>query len=92
MVRYDSLWFGAVRYSSVRVASQFGVVPVVCRLSSGGAGRDKGLSESVLDRLLLNDERIETMARDAVSVVSLPDPVGETIEMNTMPIEKTSVP
>ena len=49
------------------------------------AGRDKGLSESVLDRLLLNDERIETMARDAVSVVSLPDPVGETIEMNTMP-------
>ena len=48
-------------------------------------GRKKGLSEAVLDRLLLNDERIDVIARDALSVVGLSDPVGETIEMNTMP-------
>ena len=48
-------------------------------------GREKGLSEAVLDRLLLNDERIDVIARDALSVVGLSDPVGETIEMNTMP-------
>ncbi len=48
-------------------------------------GRKKGLSEAVLDRLLLNDERIDVIARDALSVAGLPDPVGETIEMNTMP-------
>ena len=48
-------------------------------------GRKKGLSEAVLDRLLLNDERIDVIAREAVSVVGLSDPVGEIIEMNTMP-------
>ena len=48
-------------------------------------GREKGLSEAVLDRLLLNGERIDAIARDALSVVGLSDPVGETIEMNTMP-------
>ena len=48
-------------------------------------GRKKGLSEAVLDRLLLNDERIDVIARDALSVVGLSDPVGEIIEMNTMP-------
>ena len=48
-------------------------------------GREKGLSEAVLDRLLLNGERIDVIARDALSVVGLSDPVGETIEMNTMP-------
>ena len=48
-------------------------------------GREKGLSEAVLDRLLLNYERIDAIARDVLSVVGLPDPVGETIEMNTMP-------
>ena len=47
-------------------------------------GRKKGLSEAVLDRLLLNDERIDVIARDALSVVGLSDPVGEIIEMNTM--------
>jgi len=48
-------------------------------------GREKGLSEAVLERLLLNDERIDAIARDVLSVVGLPDPVGETIEKNTMP-------
>ena len=48
-------------------------------------GRKKGLSEAVLDRLLLNDERIDVIARDALRVVGLSDPVGEIIEMNTMP-------
>ena len=48
-------------------------------------GRKKGRSEAVLDRLLLNDERIDVIARDALSVVGLSDPVGEIIEMNTMP-------
>ena len=48
-------------------------------------GRKKGLSEAVLDRLLLNDERIDVIARDALSVGGLSDPVGEIIEMNTMP-------
>ena len=49
------------------------------------SGRDNGLSEALLDRLLLNEERLESMAAEVVSVAGLPDPVGETTEMRTMP-------
>ena len=47
-------------------------------------GRTNGLSEAILDRLLLTPERIDIMASDALKVAALSDPVGETIEMNTM--------
>ena len=49
------------------------------------AGRENGLSESLLDRLLLNPERLEGIASEVRNVASLPDPVGETIEMRVMP-------
>ena len=49
------------------------------------AGRENGLSESLLDRLLLNPERLEGMASEVRNVAALPDPVGETIEMRAMP-------
>ena len=49
------------------------------------AGAESGLDESFLDRLLITPERLEGMASDVRSVVMLPDPVGETIEMRTMP-------
>ncbi len=40
------------------------------------AGREKGLSPAMLDRLALNDARIEAMARGLEEVAALPDPVG----------------
>ncbi len=49
------------------------------------AGRQNGLSESLLDRLLLNPERLEGIASEVRNVAMLPDPVGETIEMRAMP-------
>jgi glutamate-5-semialdehyde dehydrogenase len=42
-------------------------------------GRDAGLSAALLDRLALNDARVEAMARGVEEVARLPDPVGETI-------------
>ena len=48
-------------------------------------GRDKGLSEAVLERLLLDPSRLEGMAADVRVVASLPDPVGETFDMRTLP-------
>jgi len=42
-------------------------------------GRDAGLSGAVLDRLTLNESRIEAMAKGLEEVAQLPDPVGETI-------------
>ncbi len=49
------------------------------------AGRQKGLPEYYLDRMTLNTERLEAIASDVRSVAALPDPVGEVIEMRSMP-------
>ena len=48
-------------------------------------GRDKGLEAYYLDRMLLDPDRLNSIAADVRSVAALPDPVGETIEMKTMP-------
>ena len=44
-----------------------------------------GLSESLLDRLLLTKERLDGIADELERVAELPDPVGEVIETATMP-------
>jgi glutamate-5-semialdehyde dehydrogenase len=44
-----------------------------------------GMSDSMLDRLLLTEERIKAIAGDVNSIVILPDPVGEIFDMRTMP-------
>ena len=49
------------------------------------AGRDGGLDDATLDRLLLNPERLAGMAADVRTVTALPDPVGETFDMRTLP-------
>ncbi|MEO5913801.1 MAG: glutamate-5-semialdehyde dehydrogenase [Luteolibacter sp.] len=43
------------------------------------AGREKGLSNAMLDRLMLDEKRIEAMAAGIDQVATLPDPVGEII-------------
>ena len=48
-------------------------------------GQRDGLTEALLDRLLLTSDRIQSMAADVRNVAMLPDPVGETIDMRTMP-------
>lgn len=50
-------------------------------------GREKGLSKALLDRLLLNESRIQNMANGLIQVANLPDPVGETIKMWKRPNE-----
>ena len=40
------------------------------------AGRQKGLSEAMLDRLLLTQARIDAMAKGVLEVSELEDPVG----------------
>jgi glutamate-5-semialdehyde dehydrogenase len=48
-------------------------------------GRANGLSEAILDRLLLTAPRLESMANDVKSIVNLPDPVGEEFESRRLP-------
>ena len=55
-----------------------------------------GMSEAMLDRLMLSPSRLESMAQDVRTVAALPDPVGEQFEMRTLPnglqISKKRVP
>jgi len=48
-------------------------------------GEKSGMSAAMLDRLLLNTERIKGIAGDVRTVAALLDPVGETFEMRTLP-------
>jgi len=43
------------------------------------AGEQKGLSASLLDRLMLDDARVEAMAKGLEAIAQLPDPVGEVM-------------
>ena len=60
------------------------------------AARDAKLPDALIDRLTLNEKRIQDMARSLREVVSLPDPVGEIIADWTPPvgihIDKIRVP
>ena len=49
------------------------------------AGREKGLSAAMLDRLALTDKVIDAMVAGLQEVVALPDPVGEVDEMIRRP-------
>ena len=49
------------------------------------AAQADGLTESLLDRLLLTPGRLQGIAAELRNVASLPDPVGEAIDMKTLP-------
>lgn len=49
------------------------------------AGVDRGMSESLLDRLRLDAERIEAIAASVETVVDLDDPVGNVVVGRTLP-------
>ncbi len=49
------------------------------------AGREKGLSSAMLDRLALSDKVIDSMVQGLREVAALPDPVGEISDMKRRP-------
>lgn len=59
-------------------------------------GRNNGMSEALLDRLMLNFDRVEGMAQGVEGVIALPDPVGkiiwETERPNGLKIKRVSSP
>ncbi len=60
------------------------------------AGKANGLSEALLDRLLLTAQRLQSISNDVRSVAGLPDPVGEEFESRRRPnglqISKRRIP
>lgn len=59
-------------------------------------GKERGLTATLLDRLLLTEQRIDEMALGLKEIAALPDPVGEVISMwkrpNNLQIGKVRVP
>lgn len=47
-------------------------------------GRAEGMSEGLLDRLMLNEDRIRALASAVREVIALPDPVGTVVRGNTL--------
>ena len=60
------------------------------------AAKNSSISTVMLDRLLLNEERIQDMAAGIRALIALPDPVGLVLEESTAPngmvISKQSIP
>jgi glutamate-5-semialdehyde dehydrogenase len=60
------------------------------------AGEKNGLSSAMLDRLFLDDGRIEEIAQALEEIAELPDPVGRVLDTwtieNGLVIEKVSMP
>src|SRR5438045_1646200 len=48
--------------------------------------RSRGLSAALLDRLKLDDKRVEAMAHGIDEIVTLPDPIGGVMAEWTRPI------
>ncbi|WP_162808794.1 glutamate-5-semialdehyde dehydrogenase [Vibrio cholerae] len=59
-------------------------------------GREAGLSDAMLDRLLLNESRLQAIANDVRNVIKLNDPVGSEIDSrvleNGMSLARRRVP
>ena len=47
--------------------------------------KEKGISESLLDRLKLTEDRIHAMSDGVRELIALPDPIGEVTHMSTRP-------
>ncbi len=60
------------------------------------AGEINNLSSALMDRLLLNEQRVQAMATAIKEIASLKEPIGRTLDgwvvENGMNIQKTSVP
>jgi glutamate-5-semialdehyde dehydrogenase len=60
------------------------------------AGRESGLSTGLLDRLALDERRVDALADAVLEVIGLTDPVGETVSGRSLPngvrIDQVRVP
>lgn len=59
-------------------------------------GREKGLDAAMIDRLTLNDARIEAMAAGLETIATVPDPVNKLLDTWTRPnglvLQRVSIP
>lgn len=85
----------ALRLAAGAIRSQSGAILEANAEDMRGA-QAKGLTGAMLDRLLLDAERVESMACGLETVVALPDPLGKVLAQwerpNGLNIRRVSVP
>ncbi len=85
----------ALRHAAASIRSQSAAI-LSANAEDMRAAEAKGLTGAMLDRLLLDEERVESMARGLEAVVELPDPVGKVLaewqRPNGLRIQRVSVP
>jgi len=48
------------------------------------AGEEAGMGAAMLDRLMLDESRLEGMSQDVLTLAALPDPIGEIFDSRTL--------
>ena len=85
----------ALREAAVAIRAQ---APAIAAANGQdmAAGEAKGLTKALLDRLMLDDKRIEAMAKGLEEVAALTDPVGRVLaewdRPNGLHIQRVAVP
>lgn len=72
----------------LRIAAQMereGEAILAANREDVAAGREKGLSPALIDRLMLNESRLADMLESLRGIAALPDPVGEVFEASELP-------
>ena len=86
---------GALRAMAERLAAARGMI-LAANAEDVASARKEGLSTALIDRLMLNDKRLDEMVESVEAVIQLPDPVGEVVKTwqrpNGLEIRKTRVP
>ena len=82
--------------AAARVLREQAAVILAANARDLADGRAKGLTPALLDRLALNEARIEVVARGLEEVAALPDPIGRVLATFTRPnglvIERVATP
>ncbi|MDY0870677.1 glutamate-5-semialdehyde dehydrogenase [Dongia rigui] len=85
----------ALRAMAAEIRAQAGKILAANERDMKAAG-EKGLSAALLDRLLLDEQRIEAMAKGLEDIAELPDPIGRSLgawdRPNGLKIERVAVP
>jgi glutamate-5-semialdehyde dehydrogenase len=68
----------AIRHAAGRIRARAAEV-LAANATDIAEGREKGLTDALIDRLALDEARLEGLAQGLETVAGLPDPVGEEI-------------
>jgi glutamate-5-semialdehyde dehydrogenase len=85
LARMDDAAKGAALRSAAAALRREGERILAANAKDIAAGEARGLSKAMLDRLRLDDTRLEGMAAAVEAVAALPDPVGEVISRSSVP-------